>query len=145
MDIREAWQRWCLSAPSLETVQMSEDAVKRADAILHDAFLTLSSLRLVNNELTAVGYTIQPAGLRLGKYQVALRVGHAIAYEVTDEATVDQIDVDTISYSAGSLTIRGKMPVELNVQVDGLDIQAHVSEMPFATKWVGRWRAVAPR
>jgi hypothetical protein len=118
---------------------------RRADTILHDAFLTLSSIRLIDGQMSVIGYTIRPVGLRLGKYQVGLRVGHVTAYEVIDEAKVDQIDVDTISLSEGVLTIYGKMPVELKIQVDQLDIEAEVSQVPFAIKWVGRWRVAAVR
>lgn len=81
----------------------------------------------------------------MGKYSVALRIGHAKTYEVMDKANVDQLDVDEISYSGGALTIRGKMPVELKVLVDELAIRAEVSDAPFATRWLGRWRPVAER
>ena len=123
---------------------MTDGGLERADALLHDAFLTLSSIQLVDENLSVVGFTIQPAGLlRLGKFRAELRIAGATSYEVFDEANVDQIDVAEMTFSEGVLSIRGKMPVELRVHAARPLVEASISEVPFLTKRIGRWKTPA--
>ena len=123
---------------------MSESSLAGVELLLHDAFLTLSSTHLANGEFSVLGYSVRPAGLfRRGKYQVRLRLHGVRSYEVIDEARIDQIDVDTIAYSEGVVSIRGKMPVEIRAHVDSLGIEAELADVPFATKRMGRWKVVA--
>jgi hypothetical protein len=120
---------------------MNVNGLEQAEALLHDAFLTLSSIQLSDGKLTISGFTTRQAGLlRLGKFRAELLILGVASYEVVDEANIDQIDVDEIAFSDGVLRICGKMPVELRVRVDAFRVEASVSETPFMTKRFLRWR-----
>ncbi len=108
---------------------------------LHDAFLRLTSLEIVEGTLTLDGYIVLPVrGLLLGRHRVQLRISGAISVEVKDDAYADQIDMHEIIEDAGVVTIRGKMPVEVIVRAVEPKISGSVAEEPFAVRKLWGWR-----
>lgn len=118
--------------------------IERADAELHDAFLTLSSLTHDGTVARMEGVTTLPFGLRLGRYRVLLEVRNVSAVAIQDEARCDSIDVHDLSFDGRAVVLEGRMPVVIRFVTENPVVRFEIAKHPHEVRRWFRWKPRVP-
>lgn len=117
------------------------------DRELHDARLTIDSIRRVGQDLLIAGSIERPTSdrpPRAARYEIQLRLFDVDDFEVQDDEELGALLIEEVVYDSttGILRLESAVPGRLLVRTRHPAGALQVDQQPSAVRRWGRWRAV---